>query len=63
MMGRKRELRRVDAVAREFGIDRDEFGAYLHECKAHGDFGTENDRGDFNWEELRQKAREFKDLQ
>ena len=56
---RKRDLRRVDSIAREFGIDRDEFGAYLEDCKAHGDRGTENDRGDFTMDELREKAREF----
>ena len=62
-MGRKRDLRRVDAVAREFGLDRDEFGAYLEACKAHGDRGTENDRGDFTWAEMREKAQEFKGQQ
>ncbi len=62
-MGRKRDLRRVDAVAREFGIGRDEFGAYLEDCKAHGDRGTENDRGDFTWAEMREKAQEFKGQQ
>ncbi len=62
-MGRKADLRRVDAVAREFGIDRVEFGDYLHACKEAGDRGTANDRSDFTLEELREKAREFKDQQ
>lgn len=53
----------MDADAREFGLDRDEFGAYLEDCKAHGDRGTENERGDFTWAELREKACEFKDQQ
>ena len=59
-MGRKRELKRVDSIAKEFSIDREEFGEYLEQCKAHGDRGTENDRGDFTWAEMREKAREFK---
>jgi hypothetical protein len=58
-LSRKRDLRRVDAVAREFGIDRYELGAFLEYCKAQGDRGTENDRGDFTWAEMREKAREF----
>jgi hypothetical protein len=61
-MGRKRDLRQVDAVAGEFGMDpqtRREFGDYLEECKAAGDGGTANDRGDFTYEELRRKAQEF----
>ena len=60
-VGRKQDLRQVDAVAREFGIDRDEFGDYLEMCKAVGDRGTANDRGDYTYAELRQKAQEFKD--
>ncbi len=55
-MGRKAHLRRVDAVAREYGIDRIEFGDYLHACKEAGDKGTANDLGDFSLEELRIKA-------
>jgi len=61
-MGRKADLKRVDDVAREFGMDdivRREFGDYLHECKQAGDFGDGNERGDFTMEQLREKAREF----
>jgi hypothetical protein len=60
-MGRKADLRQVDAIAREFAIDRDEFGDYLEACKAAGDRGTANDRGDFTYAELGEKAKEFKD--
>jgi len=60
-VGRKNDLRRVDEVAREFGIDRTEFGDYLHDCKSRGDKGTANDRGDFTIEEMREKAREYKE--
>lgn len=62
-MGRKADLRQVDSVAREFGIDRAEFGDYLEACKAAGELGTANDRGDYTYAELRQKAQEFRDSQ
>ena len=47
-MARSRDLREVDAVAREFGLDRREFGDFIHELKrggervskANGDFTT-----------------------
>lgn len=59
-MARKRDLKQVEAVARRYGIDPDKFGEYLEDCKAHGDRGTQNDRGDFTWDELCAKAEEFK---
>jgi hypothetical protein len=34
-------------------------GRYLENCKAAGDRGTKNDRGDFNYRELLQKVREY----
>jgi hypothetical protein len=40
----------------------DRFSEYLHDCKAHGDKGTKNDRGDFTWDELLAKVEEFKGL-
>lgn len=60
-MGRKRDLREVDWVAQEAGIPpalRDEFGDYIHDCKASGDRGS-GPRGDYTRDELREKAREF----
>jgi hypothetical protein len=65
LVGRKHDLRRVDAVIEEFkdrGMDQENgflFRDYLHECKDSGDLGTLNDRGDFTMDELRAKAREF----
>lgn len=47
-------------MARAFGIDRKEFGDFLEACKAAGDAGTANARGDFTYAELEQKAREFR---
>ncbi len=61
-MGRKSDLREVDDVADAFDMDdveRFEFGDFLEDCKAHGDRGTKNDRGDFKRTELEQKARDF----
>lgn len=61
-MGRKRDIRDVEAVARAFGMDpiqRRDFGDYLEECKRSGDRGTANARGDFTWDEMMEKAKEF----
>lgn len=61
-MAKKRDIREVEAIAAEFGMDpelRREFGEYLEGCKRSGDVGTKNEAGDFTWNELKQKAREF----
>ena len=52
----------MEAVAREFGMSaeaRREFGDFLEAEKAAGNGGTLNERGDFTYQELRQKAAEF----
>lgn len=49
-MGRKRDLRQVDAIAREFRMGdelRIAFGLFLEEEKKNGYGGTLNLRGDF----------------
>jgi len=43
--------------------ERDEFGDFLEEEKRCGRGGTKNDRGDFKWNELEEKAREFLGLE
>lgn len=61
-MGRKGELRDVDRIAKKYGMSkqqRQEFGDYLEVCKNAVDRGTKNDRGDFTWDELEEKAQEF----
>lgn len=61
-MGRKRDIRQIEAVASEFGMDDDErreFGDYVEECKRQGDCGS-GPGGDFTYAELREKAREFR---
>ena len=52
----------MEAVAREFNMteeERRDFGDFLEEEKAVGNGGTKNERGDFTYQELRQKVREF----
>ena len=60
-MGRKADLKQVDAVAGRYGMTPDqrrEFGDYLEECKRNGDGGS-LERGDFTHDELCTKAEEF----
>lgn len=62
-MGRKKDIREIDAIAKQFGMDaetRREFGDYLEECKRSGERGSRSG-GDFTWDELQQKARDFLD--
>lgn len=61
-MGRKRDIRQIEAVAREFDMspeDRREFGDYVEQCKRGGEHGSEPN-GDYTYDELRAKAREFR---
>jgi hypothetical protein len=61
-MGKKRDIQQVEAIAREFNMSleiRKSFGLFLEEEKANRYGGTANSRGDFTYEELRQKAKEF----
>jgi hypothetical protein len=61
-MGKKRDLQQVNAIAREFEMSasvRTLFGKFIEKEKANGDVGTLNAKGDFTWDELKQKAEEF----
>ena len=61
-MGKKRDIRRIDAIAREFDMDieeRREFGDYVEQCKRAGDYGSGR-AGDFTYAELRVKVLEFR---
>ena len=61
-MVKKKDIQQVEAVAREFNMteeERRDFGDFLEEEKAVGNGGTKNERGDFTYQELRQKVREF----
>lgn len=52
-MGRKRDIKQVDAIAREFkmgGELRIAFGLFIEEEKKNGFGGTLNRRGDFTYE-------------
>ncbi len=61
-MAPKKDLQQVNNIAKEFNMtaaERKEFGNFLENEKEAGYGGTKNGRGDFNYEELREKAREF----
>lgn len=65
-MGRKRDLKHVDAVCRRYrallpGDLEFDYRIYLHECKERGDRGS-ND-GDFTHAELIEKLKEFLGLE
>lgn len=61
-IGRKRDLKQVDAITRKFNFSgelRNAFGDFLVEEKRCGYGGMLNSRGDFTDQELWQKAQEF----
>jgi hypothetical protein len=61
-MAQKGDIREIEKMARKYGMDpeaRRDFGDYVEDCKRSGDRGTKNDRGDYTWDELDRKAREF----
>ena len=61
-MGRKRDIRQIEAIAKEFGMgpdERREFGDYIEDCKRMGEKGSGRD-GDFTYAELRDKVPEFR---
>ena len=61
IMAPKRDIKQIDDIAKEFSMndrERKNFGKFIEEEKNAG-FRGSKDRGDFTWEELREKAREF----
>jgi hypothetical protein len=57
-----RDIRQIEAIATEFKMgdeERREFGDYVESCKRQGDHGS-LENGDFTYQELRAKAREFR---
>lgn len=61
-MGKKRDIRQIEAIARLFHLDDDQrrdFGDFIEDEKAQGNRGTLNPQGDFTFEELKQKVKEF----
>ena len=61
-MARKRDIRQIEAIAVEFGMDPDErreFGDYIEGCKRNGERGSGPD-GDFSYAELRERVAEFR---
>lgn len=62
----KKDIQQLEAVAREFDMtdeERRDFGDFIEEEKEAGNGGSKNERGDFTYQELRQKAREFLGLE
>jgi RHS repeat-associated protein len=58
----KSDIKQVNDIARLFRMseeERDEFGDFLEEEKRCGRGGSKNERGDFTWKELKEKARDF----
>ncbi|MEX0718579.1 MAG: hypothetical protein WD066_18445 [Planctomycetaceae bacterium] len=63
VMARKRDIRQIEAVAREFDMtpdERREFGDFIEGCKHSGERGSEPG-GDFSYGELREKVADFRD--
>ena len=61
-MSRKRDIRRIEAVAAEFGMDPEEqreFGDDIEDRKRNGERGAGQD-GDFSKAELRERVTEFR---
>jgi len=61
-MGKKLDIKQINSIAKEFNMSwqvRKLFGKFLEQEKASSYGGTLNAKGDFTWEELRQKAEEF----
>jgi len=65
-VGKKKDIDQIDKVAKKFKmVDamRKDFGDFLEACKARGERGSKNRRGDFTWAELIQKAKEYLKLE
>jgi len=61
-MGKKRDIQQIEAIARLFHMDeiqRRDFGDFIEAEKLEGNRGTHNPQGDFTFEELKKKAKEF----
>jgi len=62
VMGKKHDIKQIESIARLFHMDqiqRRDFGDFIEAEKFQGNRGTLNAQGDFTFEELKQKAREF----
>lgn len=64
-MGKKKDIKQIEAIAKEFHMSkeiREAFGEFIEQEKIDGNRGSLNQRGDFTYGELRQKAKDFLDL-
>jgi transcriptional antiterminator len=58
----KKDIKQINEIAKEFkmnSLQRKEFGYFLEEEKQLRYGGTKNERGDFTYQELKEKAKEF----
>jgi len=61
-LSKKRDIQQIEAIAREFQmspVERREFGDYVEDCKRSGVKGS-GANGDYTYEELQQRANEFR---
>jgi len=64
-MGKKNDTKQINDIAKEFHMNprqRKQFGKFIEEKKADRWHGSLNEKGDFTYAELHQKAKEFLDL-
>ena len=64
-MAKKPDTKQIDTIANLFHMtepQRRKFGEFIEKEKRDGDRGTLNQKGDFTFSELKQKAKEFLDL-
>jgi hypothetical protein len=60
----KRDIQQILNIAKQFHMTQETrrgFGDFIEQEKADGRCGSANERGDFTYAELRQKAKEFLD--
>ncbi len=58
----KDDIKQVNEIGKKHNLNtrqRKEFGKFLENEKKKGRIGTKNERGDYTWHELDQKALEF----
>lgn len=60
----KKDIKQVNKIAKEYKMTQEQrysFGKFLEEEKRGLSRGQQNNRGDFTYQELQQKAQEFLD--
>jgi 3-hydroxyacyl-CoA dehydrogenase len=58
----KKDIKQVNDIAKAYNMteeERKEFGKFLENEKKRGRIGNKNDKGDYTYQELEEKARKF----